>query len=180
MLFRSPLSLNPLRLARFEVIDPVHAAICRITASGVTMVAAAGNDAFDAENTLPAAYPEVLAVSAFTDTDGMKSGQGPHAACYPSEADDSFASYSNFGRVIDFAAPGTCTATTYPGNLYTVDVGTSLAAPHVAGAVALIRARQPFLPPLVVRQLLELRGERNSLTAAHDGIAEPIVNVRGF
>ena len=33
---------------------------------------------------------------------------------------------------------------------------------------------------LLVRQLLQLRGERNSLTAAHDGITEPIVNVRGF
>ena len=139
---------GPLRLLpKFEVVDPVHAAICRVTAAGVTLVAAAGNDASDAGNFVPAAYPQMITVSAVTDTDGLRGGLGPAAFCFNTERDDTFASYSNFGAVVDISAPGTCVYTTFPGNQYTTDVGTSFAAPLVAGAVALIKARTPLLPP---------------------------------
>jgi subtilisin family serine protease len=51
-------------------IDKVHQRICRLVAMGVTVVAAAGNDATDAATYTPAAYEEVIAVSAIADFDG--------------------------------------------------------------------------------------------------------------
>jgi subtilisin family serine protease len=183
-------------LPKFEVVDPLHAGICKAVALGIVTVAAAGNDGRDATNTLPAAYPEVIAVSAFDDTDGKPGGLGPDN-CFAGEPDDSFAFFSNFGPVIDFAAPGTCVLTTYPNNTYTITDGTSFAAPHVAGAAALIKSKLPIpvtvvpgllpvpalpqLPPVdVVRELLKLRGEHTALPGDPDGIHEPIINVRGL
>ena len=50
--------------------DLIHQAICRLVASGVTVVAAAGNNSFNASRLIPASYDEVITVSALADTDG--------------------------------------------------------------------------------------------------------------
>ena len=122
--------------------DPLHGAVCAAAAAGVTPVAAAGNDAYDfdypAEPDLPGAYPEVLAVSAMEDTDGLAGGTG--AAC--DTGDDRYASFSNFaataaGAAHLVAAPGVCIRSTWPGGGTRVSSGTSMAAPHVAALVAL-------------------------------------------
>jgi subtilisin family serine protease len=74
--------------------DPLHAAICVAGAESVTLVAAAGNDALAFDKTgkadeesgdprpryTPAAYPEVLAVTAMSDTDGEPGATGPGVA----------------------------------------------------------------------------------------------------
>ena len=165
---------------KYAVVDPVDLALCRGTAAGVTFVASAGNDSTDARDYVPAAYPEVISVSAFTDTDGRRGGLGEPAFCYPTERDDTFASYSNFGRVVDLSAPGTCTYTTFPGNQYTTDFGTSFAAPHVAGAVALIKSRNPAANPITTATQLQVTKERGPIPGDPDGIPEGIVNVSRF
>jgi len=126
--------------------DPEHKAICASIAAGVTYVVAAGNAGWDfdyaQEPDTPAAYPEVLTVSAMGDSDGQAGGTGGDPVCRTGEADDRYASFSNFaatagGQQHTVAAPGVCIRSTVPGGAYQTMSGTSMASPHIAGAVAL-------------------------------------------
>jgi subtilisin family serine protease len=139
--------------------DILHAAICRLVISGVTVVAAAGNDSGDANKRVPASYNEVITVSALADTDGKPGGLGGHR-CYSwggYDQDDTFADFSNYGFDVDLIAPGKCIWSTVPSG-YQYMSGTSMAAPHVTGAVALLKASRPYLTPLEVREALNYLG----------------------
>lgn len=85
---------------------------------GALVVAAAGNDG-NSEPVYPAAYPDVLAVTA-VDKEGKLS------------------ILANHGDWVDVAAPGTAIYTTLPGNRYAAETGTSFAAAHVSGLAAML------------------------------------------
>jgi subtilisin family serine protease len=112
-------------------------AIKKSTDKGVVYAVAAGNSATNASNTSPANSPEpgVLTVSAIADFNGLCGG-GAAATCR-SDVDDTFADFSNFGSVVDIAAPGVCILSTWNNGGTNTISGTSMASPHVAGAVAL-------------------------------------------
>jgi len=121
--------------------DSWHKAICASTAAGITWVAAAGNAAVGFEKTIPAAYREVLTVTAMSDTDGLPGAAGKAPACKKGEADDRSGSYSNYAATAAaaahaIAAPGTCVVSAKLGGGTSTYYGTSQAAPHAAGAAA--------------------------------------------
>jgi len=135
----------------------LHQAICQSVAAGVTYVVAAGNSSIDASGFVPAAYPEVITVSAMVDLDGEPGGA---AGCYFFVyCDDSFAFFSDHGAVVDVIAPGVQVYSTWKNGGYQTSDGTSMAAPHVAGVVALVKAANTTLAPEDIDALLKNAGE---------------------
>ena len=125
-------------------------AIQRANAAGITQVAAAGNSG-GAVN-YPAAYPEVIAVSATDIADNI-----PY--------------WSSRGSEVDLSAPGVSIYSTYKGGKYKTLSGTSMAAPHVAGAAALVIDKKTcdydfngICSPAEVQQRLEATAEDLGIT----------------
>ena len=147
--------------------DILHQAICRVVAGGITVVAAAGNDHGSAARRVPAAYDEVITVSALADTDGKAGGTGGNR-CYSwgtYDKDDTFADFSNYGSDVDIIAPGKCIWSTKPGPTYGYSSGTSMAAPAVTGAVALYKSSRPNATPKEVKEALQYLGNLNWRTS---------------
>jgi len=160
--------------------DPLHQAICRSVAAGVTYVVAAGNNAGDSASFVPAAYDDaVITVSALADSDGKAGGLGA-ATSYG--ADDTFASFSNYGSTVDIAAPGVSIYSTWKGGTYNTISGTSMATPHVSGAAALYIAAHPGALWTTVRDGLRAAGE--ALGVGHtdpSGLhSEPVLRLAGI
>ena len=104
-------------------------------ARGIVLVAAAGNLGERSPPQYPAADPNVIAVSA-------------------TDAEDNLFKASNRGVHIAVAAPGVDILVPAPGANYQVISGTSFAAAHVSGVIALILERKPGLDPDGVRKIL--------------------------
>jgi subtilisin len=157
----------------------MHEAICNSVNAGVTYVVAAGNDASDAANQVPAAYDEVVTVSALADFDGEAGGFGS-PTCRADE-DDTFANFSNYGEDVDIIAPGVCILSTWNDGGYNTISGTSMAAPHVTGAAALYKAANPNATPGDIKGVLQSIGSLNwNNFDDPDGVKEKLLDVKDF
>jgi serine protease len=131
--------------------DPIQKAINDVTAAGVTVVVAAGNSNVAASSFYPANCSGVITVGA-TDKSGSK------------------AWYSNYDSTVEISAPGGDTNSYLTGGIlstsnsgysspstesYTYLQGTSMAAPHVAGVVAMMYSLNPYITPAQVLQQLQ-------------------------
>jgi serine protease len=113
-------------------------AVSYAAGKGVIIVAAAGNDGGNNSIDYPGAYPEVIAVAAL-------------------DSNKTRASYSDGGPQLDISAPGSNVLSTYNSNdtSYSSLSGTSMATPHVAGAIALaLSCAQPGYGPTQIVQAL--------------------------
>ncbi len=153
--------------------DTSHQAVCSlVNTAGIPFVVAAGNDGTDASNTLPAAYPETIAVGALADSDGQSGGHGGPTSWGP---DDTRATFSNYGPVVTLYAPGADILSDWPGGSLARLSGTSMATPHVTGAVALYMFNHPGASPSTVASALVANGEAGSWGSPYG--SQPLLNV---
>jgi hypothetical protein len=114
---------NDVKIVNMSFAGPhdelVKAEIEKLSSQGMVLVAAAGNEGPAAEPAYPAAYPQVIAVTAVT-------------------RDSLNYRYANRGEHIDVAAPGVDIWTAVPGAREGYHSGTSFAAPHATGVLALM------------------------------------------
>lgn len=130
----------------------LDAAIAGAVSKGISMVVAAGNDNLNACNYSPAREPSAITVGATTSADARSS-------------------FSNYGSCLDVFAPGSSiTSAWYTGDTATATLsGTSMAAPHTAGVVALMLQSKPDATPLAIVEQLKKSASLNKLTSIGTG-----------
>lgn len=122
---------------------------------GITVVVAAGNANEDSCSTLPARFIPAITVAA-------------------SDINDTQATFSSYGPCVDIYAPGVSirSASNKDNTGYTIKSGTSMATPHVAGAVAVMLSRNNSLTPAQVQEKLK----NDSIKDAVQGVKGPTPN----
>jgi subtilisin family serine protease len=159
--------------------DALHTAICNSVKAGITYVVAAGNSSANASGFVPAGYDEVIAVSAWSDTNGAPDATGASYTCagWGVQTDETWATGTNYGSVVDIAAPGVGIRSTMMGSTYGYMCGTSMASPHVSGAAALALKKWPGLSPSSVKTVLKALASPLADTVQH---TENLLNVSGL
>ena len=138
-------------------------AILNSARSGVFYSVAAGNEGADACASSPArmgAYDGIMAVAATDKTDAE-------------------ASWSNFGDCVDLWAPGVSIVSTRKGGGTTTMSGTSMAAPHAAGAAALYLSQNPGATAAQVEAALQTAASPTTKTSK-DGAPISLIYVGGL
>ena len=130
----------------------LDAAVNGLISKGTTVVVAAGNNGANACNYSPARVPAAITVAASTSSDTL-------------------ASFSNRGSCVDIVAPGNSILSTWhTGTTATNTIsGTSMASPHVAGAVALFFQQFGPKTPSQMDQIIKSKGSKSVFTSLPSG-----------
>ncbi|HYT40637.1 MAG TPA: S8 family serine peptidase [Acidimicrobiia bacterium] len=159
--------------------DPMHTAVCQVTGAGVTVVVAAGNDGGDMAKSTPAAYDEVLTVTAMADFDGKPGGLATTAPCSDGGHDDTAADFSDYAvpgsaeANHTIAAPGVCITSTWNDGRTKTISGTSMASPHVAGLVARCIDAGPCAGMTPAQIIAKLRADAAARPADQGFLGDP-------
>jgi len=162
-----------------EPIPAIDEAVEDLVEKGVVAVVAAGNFNMNAANSSPARAPDAITVSGITDYNGVAGGGAPATCSKWSGTDDVRYPFSNYGSVIDIAAPAVCILSSEP-NSYGYRTGTSMAAPLVSGAAAVLSTQSnPNTKEHVegIRNILRGTGNYSWSDNSGDGVTEPLLDM---
>ena len=137
-----------------QVNRPLATAMANLRSAGIATVVSAGNDGWINAQAMPSCISSAVSVGAVSDSDW-----GP---CYEEggpTATDKVVCYSNSSSRLSLLAPGAMITSSVPGGGYDTWDGTSMAAPHVAGAWALMRQKYPDAPVGEVLAALQASGK---------------------
>jgi subtilisin len=137
-----------------KVVPAMTAIIRKLKDAGVATVIAAGNGGNDNAISGPACISAAVAVAASTDRDKV-------------------AAWSNYGALVDLVAPGGNILAAAPGGKYATKSGTSMAAPMVTGAFAVLKQARPSAGVGAILEALAETGER----VTRDGRSKPRIDV---
>lgn len=141
--------------------------ISALRSAGIATVVAAGNDDWSNAVRRPACVSSAVVVGNSTLTAGGSD------AVFGKTVDG-----SNSSKLVDLLAPGTDICSAVPGNRYECHwVGTSMAAPHVTGAMAVLRQRRPGATVSAV--VIALKGSGPGVTDSRNGLVRTRINVVG-
>ena len=140
----------------------------RLRAEGIATIAASGNEEFSTAIGFPACISSVVSVGS-TD-DGSASSDGSSETTR-----DEVSDFSNSSPELDLLAPGRWITSSYSENYFATKSGTSQAAPHVAGAWAVLKSKAPNAS--VEQVLSSLKSTGVSITDPRNNITRPRLQV---
>lgn len=165
----------------FSVCDSADAsnqaygnAIARLRSQGTLTSVAAGNEGFTDSVASPACINAALAVGAVYDDN--VGGLLWSNCSDPSTSADQVTCFSNSSPLVELLAPGALITSAGPGGGTLTEGGTSQAAPHVAGAAALLLQIRPSLSPAQIIDVLKRTGR--PVTDRKNGLKLPRISLK--